>query len=151
MVHVPILMAHFFPYQNTTLKQYILLTRLITLLHLKYVFYAIMIFAKNIYDVIKGCCLPGHRFMQYDWIMSWWCSNLGQGLLQAYDPSLLLTSYIKTPSHCLTVFWIRPLHSPCTDPPSHTPPWDWSVLLFTPDFLSLLWSWTALHHQGLIE
>ena len=29
------------------------------------------------------CCFPGHRFVQYDWIMRWWCSNLGQGLLRS--------------------------------------------------------------------
>ena len=29
------------------------------------------------------CCFPGHWLVQYDWIMRWWCSNLGKGLLRS--------------------------------------------------------------------
>ena len=29
------------------------------------------------------CCLPGHRLVQCDQIIRWWCSNLGQWLLQS--------------------------------------------------------------------
>ena len=56
------------------------------------------------------CCLPGHRIVHYDRIMRWLYCNPGQGLLRSWDPSLLLMSYLKTPSHRSTVFWILLLH-----------------------------------------
>ena len=65
------------------------------------------------------------------------------GSVAIVAPSLLLTSYLKTLSHYSTVFWIRPLHPLCTDPPSHLPPWDWAAPLFCTRFPPSFRSWTA--------
>ena len=51
-------------------------------------------------------------------------------------PSLGYVAHVNvlfyTPSHCLTVLWIHPLHPPWTDTPSHLPPQDLFAPFFAP-------------------
>ena len=65
------------------------------------------------------CVFTVHWAVYYAWIMRWWCSNLRQRLLQAYDPLLIVTWIIKYPTlphPPLTLTYLPP-----SGPPNPTP------------------------------
>ena len=65
------------------------------------------------------CVFTVHRAVYYFLIMRWWCSNLWQRLLRAYDPLLIVTWIIKYPT--LPHPPLTSTYFPPSGPPNPTP------------------------------